>query len=217
MVLTKQVVNGPIDEDDLNTSSIPIVTATSDIIAPFAGQLIFNLTDMMVYRYDGGSSSWLAILGGGGTTSAQQHEIRYEQKTAAQSVPTSTDTKMKFETIWNSCDDVIASGTNNTDFLLTRQGLYVVSCGSRFLGNAGGGERHIWVQFGTTFAAANRIGFQSQGSVAAAPVSVATAFVSRFAANTSICVGLWQNSGVSLTLDTGFGGSMHIAAAWLRP
>lgn len=217
MTLTKQVVNGPIDEDDINTSSIPIVTATSDIIAPLNGQLVFNLTDWMVYRYDSGASAWVGFIGGGGSTVAQLHEARYEQKTAAQSVPTSTDTKMKFETIWNSCNDIVVSGTNNTDFLLTRQGLYVVSCGARYLGTAGAGERHIWVQFGTTFAAANRVGFQAMGNVGSAPISVATAFVSRFAANTSICVGLWQNSGGALSLDIGFGGSMHIGIAWLRP
>lgn len=215
MTLTAQFAPGPLSADQLDTSSIPVVDSTSDIIAPFLNQLIINSTDNMLYRYNG--TAWIATVAMGGTTSAQAHEIRYEQKTSAQSVPTSTDTKMKFETVWNSCDDIVVSGTNNTDFLLTRSGLYVISAGTRYLGNAGGGERHIHVQFGTTFAAANRVVFSSDCNVGSSPVSVSAATVERFAAGTSIFVGLWQNAGVSLTLDTGFGGSNHIGVAWLRP
>lgn len=215
MSLTAQFANGPLSADQLNVSSIPVVTSTADIIAPFLNQLIINSTDNMLYRYNG--TAWIATAAMGGTTSAQLHEIRYEQKTAGQTVPTSTDTKMKFETVWNSCDDVTVSGTNNTDFLLTRAGLYVVSVGARYLGNAGGGERHIHVQFGTTFAAANRVVFTANGNVGSAPVSVTAATVERFAANTSVFAGLWHNAGSSITLDTAFGGINHIGAAWLRP
>lgn len=215
MTLTAQFAPGPLSADELNTSSIPVVTSPADIIAPFLNQLIINSTDNMLYRYNG--TAWVATVAMGGTTSAQAHEIRYEQKTSAQTVATSSDTKMKFETVWNSCDDVVASGTNNTDFLLTRAGLYVVSVGARYLGNAGGGERHIHLQFGTTFAAANRVVFTANSNVGSGPVSVSAATVERFAANTSVFVGLWQNAGVSLTLDTAFGGSNHIGLAWLRP
>jgi hypothetical protein len=215
LTLTAQFAPGPLSADELNTSSIPVVTTTADIIAPFLNQLIINSTDNMLYRYNG--TAWVACVALGGTTSAQLHEIRYEQKTSGQSVPTSTDTKMKFETVWNSCDDVVVSGTNNTDFLLTRAGLYVVSVGARYLGNAGSGERHLHLQFGTTFAVANRVVFDSDVNVGSAPVSVSAATVERFAANTSVFVGLWQNAGTAITLDTGFGGSNHIGLAWLRP
>lgn len=215
MTLTAQFAPGPLSADELSNSSIPVVTATSDIITPFLNQLIINSTDNMLYRWTG--TAWVAVAAMGGTTSAQLHEIRYEQKTSGQSIATSTDTKMKFETVWNSCDDVVVTGTNNTDFLLTRSGLYVVSVGARYLGNAGGGERHIHLQFGTTFAVANRVVFDADANVGSAPVSVTAATVERFAANTSVFVGLWQNAGSAITLDTGFGGSNHIGLAWLRP
>lgn len=215
MTLTQQFANGPLSADELNTSSIPVVTSTADIIAPFLNQLIVNSTDNMLYRYNG--TAWVASAALGGTTSAQAHEIRYEQKTSGQTVATSTDVKMKFETVWNSCDDVVVSGTNNTDFLLTRAGLYVVSLGARLLGNAGGGERHLYLQFGTTFAVANRVVWDANSNVGAGPVTLACATVSRFAANTSVFAGLWQNSTATLTLDTGFGGINHIGLAWLRP
>jgi hypothetical protein len=215
MVLLAQFAPGPLTADELNVSSIPVVDAVSDIISPFDTQLIINRSDRLIYRYD--VSAWVGALALGGSTTAQLHEIRYEQKTAAQTVATATDTKMKFETIWNSCDDVVVSGTNNTDFLLTRAGLYVVSFGTRFLGNAGGGERHAFLQFGTSFAPANRIAQDSDANVGSAPVTVGTATVSRFAANTSVFVGLFQNAGTSITLDTGFGGINHLGIAWLRP
>lgn len=214
MALTAQFTPGPLSADQLNTSSVPVVTSTADIIAPFLGQVIFNSTDNMLYLYNG--TAWVASTAFGGTTAAQLHEIRYEQKTSGQTIATSTDVKMKFETVWNSSNDVTVSGTNNTDFLLTRAGLYVVSLGARFLGNAGGGERHLYLQFGTSFAVANRIVWDANGNVGSAPVTLACTTVSRFAANTSVFAGLWQNSTATLTLDTGFGGINHIGLAWLR-
>ena len=216
MTLTQQFVNGPIDADDLNTSSIPVVTTLADIIAPFPGQMVFNLTDYLVYRYDGGTSSWIGIIPTGGANSTQMHEARYEQKGSAQAVSTGTDTKMKFETAWTVSDDIVASGTNNTDFLLTRAGLYVFSFGVRYLGNTGGGERHIFLQFGTTFVVANRIAQVANSNVGSAPVALCGATVERMAANTSVFVGLFHNAGTSTTVDVGFGAINHIGIAWLH-
>jgi hypothetical protein len=216
VALTQQFVNGPVDADDLNSSSIPVVTATTDIISPFGGQLIFNTTDNLVYRYDSGTSSWVGVTATGGATTTQTHEARYEQKGSAQSISSSTDTKMKFETAWTTCDDIVASGTNNTDFLLTRAGEYVISFGVRYLGNSGGGERHIFLQFGTTFVTANRLAQESNSNVGSAPVTLAAATVTRIAANTSVFVGLFQNAGTSTTLDVGFGAINHIGIVWLR-
>lgn len=211
MTLTAQFANGPLDADQLNTSSIPVVDFTSDIIAPFQGQIVFNTTDDMLYKYESGA--WIAFCATGTTL----HEARYEQRASGQSVTTSTDTKMKFEATNTSCADVTASGTNNTDFLLNRGGLWRVSAGSRYLGNAGSGERHIYIQTGTTFVVGNRIAELALPNVGSAPSAVMCSTEVRLFANTSICVGLWQNAGGSTTLDTGFGGINHIALAWLRP
>lgn len=211
MTLTIQFANGPLSADQLNTSSIPVVDATSDIIAPFQGQVIFNNTDDMLYKYESGA--WIAFCATGTTL----HEARYEQRASGQSVTTSTDTKQKFEAVNTSCPDVTASGTNNTDFLLNRGGLWRVSVGARFLGNAGGGERHIWIMTGTTFVVTNRIAEIALPNVGSAPAAVMASTEVRLFANTSVCCGLWQNSGGSIVMDTGFGGINHIAICWLRP
>lgn len=217
MALTAQFVEGPLSADQLNTSSIPVVSSTADIIAPFEGQWVFNTTDNMLYRYSG--IAWVGALatGPGTDTDATLHEARYEQRASGQSVATSNDTKMKFEAIGNACDDVTASGTNNTDFLLNRGGLWRISCGVRYLTNAGGGERHIFLQSGTVFLTAARFVMQSIVNVGSAPVSVACSTEIRFPPGTTIICGLWQNSGGSITVDTGFGSINHIALTWLRP
>lgn len=215
MAVTAQFVPGPVSAAQLNVSSLPVVSATSDIVAPFGGQVVFNTTDNMLYRYDG--SSWISFLATGGATAATQHESRYEQRTSGQTVNTSTDTKMKFENVVYSCNDITASGTNNTDFLVNRGGVLRISAGARYLGNAGSGERHLYLQTGTTFVVANRVGGDSKANVGSAPVTLTCSTETRLAAGTSICVGLWHNAGSNTTLDTGFGGTMHLALTWVRP
>lgn len=57
MAVTSQFVAGQIlTADDLNRSSIPIVSSTSDITSPFTGQLVFNTTGNTLHRYTG--STW---------------------------------------------------------------------------------------------------------------------------------------------------------------
>jgi hypothetical protein len=215
VTVTAQFVPGPLSAAALNVSSIPVVTALSDIIAPFNGQIVFLTTDNMLYRYD--STVWVAFLATGGGTASTLHEARYEQRASGQPVTSSTDTKMKAEALVTTCNDVTASGTNNTDFLLNRGGVWRVAACARFLGNAGSGERHVYGQTGTTFVVTNRFGADTKVNVGSAPVTVGFSTEIRVAAGTSLCIGLWHNAGSSITLDTGFGGTQHIALTWLRP
>lgn len=54
MALTAQFTAGQdLTAAALNASSIPVVTATSDITTPFTGQIIFNVTDGLLYKYTG--------------------------------------------------------------------------------------------------------------------------------------------------------------------
>jgi Tfp pilus assembly protein PilW len=63
MALTQQFQAGTdLTATKLNESSIPVVSSTSDISAPFAGQIIFNTTDTRLYRYTG--STWVVFTGG---------------------------------------------------------------------------------------------------------------------------------------------------------
>lgn len=194
-------------------AAIPVVASTGSITGPFTDQVIINSTDRMLYLYDG--SAWVAFLATGGNTAATTHESRYEQRTL-QTLTTSTDTKLKFDSINTSCSDVTASGTGNTDFNLVRGGLWAITAAVRYVAGTAG-ERHIFIQTGTTFNAANRFASQTAVNVGTAPVTVTCSAVIRFAANTSICVGGWQNNGGNLNTDVGFGGTAHLSMAWIRP
>jgi hypothetical protein len=62
MALTQRWASGEaLSAEKLNTSSIPVVSSTSDITTPYAGQIIFNTTDSMLYRYTG--SAWVTYDG----------------------------------------------------------------------------------------------------------------------------------------------------------
>ena len=194
--------------------SVPVVSATNQVPNPYAGQVIFNTADNMLYRYDG--SAWVAFSANGGGTAATLHEARYYQS-VAQTFTTATDTKIKFDTAVTTCNDVTASGTGNTDFLLNRGGLWRVSTAERFLGNAGAGERHIFILTGSTFVAANRVTSTAVTNVGSVPVTVSTSTDLRVTAGTTIVVGGWQNCGANLNSDVGFGQTNHVALTWLRP
>jgi hypothetical protein len=62
MALTQRWAAGEsLSAEKLNTSSIPVVSSTSDITTPYAGQIIFNTTDSMLYRYTG--AAWVTYDG----------------------------------------------------------------------------------------------------------------------------------------------------------
>jgi hypothetical protein len=62
----------------LNASSIPVVSATSDITSPFTGQIIFNTTTGILHRYTG--SAWVAF----------DPSTQWVRKTSNESVTSST-------------------------------------------------------------------------------------------------------------------------------
>jgi hypothetical protein len=202
----------------LNTASIPVVSSTADItggIGPFVDQVIFNTTDNMLYRYDG--SAWVAFMATGGGTAATQHEARYQQ-TVAQSCATGADTKLNFNSATYTSSDVTASGVSNTDFLLNRGGVWLITVSMRWVTNAGGGERHLFLSTGTVLGTlANRFAGSTSGNVAATPVSQSVASILRVGAGTSVFAGCFQNCGAALNTDIAFGGSNHISLTWLRP
>lgn len=216
MALTAEfLVGAKARASKMNESSIPVVSSPSDVTNPFTGQIVFSTADNMLHRWTG--AAWLAFAATGGSTAATMHEARYHQAASAQSYVTATDTKVKFEAAITTCDDVTASGTGNTDFLLNRAGVWRISAGLRFLGTAGAGERHLFIQTGTTFVPANRQVGDTKVNVGSAPVTLNCSTDIRVTAATSVLVGAFQNSGGSISADIGFGGTIHIALTWLRP
>ena len=214
MALTAQFVEGPLSADQLNTSSVPVVTTTADIVAPFDRQLVVNSSDNILYRYEGGA--WIGAVALGGFLPSTMHEARYEQRSSPQTISNSTDTKLKFEFASYPCDDVTPSGTGNTDFLLNRFGVWQVSVATRLLGNAGSGERHLAVHSGSTFNFGLRFAAHVQANVGSAPVTLTCSTEARLLAGTVITVWCWHNAGSGVTVDTGWGSTNHLALTWLR-
>jgi len=190
-----------------------VVSTVSGLTALATNELVLNSTDLMLYRYDG--SAWTAVVALGGTTAATRHEARYEA-TSGQSIANATDTKLQFPTAVTTTNDVTASGTGNTDFLLNRAGWWLVTASVRYLAGTTG-ERHLGLLTGTNVGTLSaRFAVQSTFPGNAAG-SVGLATVKYFAANTSICAGTWQNNGGALSLETAFGSTNHISLTWLRP
>lgn len=218
----------------MNTKSLPVVTATSDIptsegIGPFAGQVVFNLTDGLLYRYDG--SAWVGFdAAGGGFFSigsdapAKSHEARY-YATVAQSIPSATDTKVQFPSVFaNSSNDVTPSGTGNTDFLLNRAGVWHISASIRYVvvATVGTFERHLFLQTGSAFNTANRFAFVTEGNPGtASAISLDVAATIRVAAGTNIFAAAFQNTGGAVNTDPITAATVHgfinIGMVWLRP
>lgn len=189
--------------------SLAVVSSTATITSPYTGQVIFNTTDNMLYRYTG--SAWVAFAATGTTS----HEARYQQ-TSGQSITNATDTKVQFPTAITTSSDVTASGTGNTDFSLSRLGLWLVTASVRYFA-ASAGERNLSLLTGTNVGTLSaRFAIQSTfpGS-AAGPVGLAS--VIRISSTTSVCVGTWQNNGSAVALETAWGATNHISLTWLRP
>jgi ABC-type sugar transport system substrate-binding protein len=110
----------------LNESSIPVVTANSDIASPYAGQMIFNSTNKKLYRYSG--SAWVVYVGG-----PTWNLLR----TTAQTItPASTHVLIAWNSEVNDSDNMHA--TNATTVVITQAGLYAVAAKVSFTGGSGG-------------------------------------------------------------------------------
>lgn len=235
MSYTRQIRRGmdELTSRRMNTRSVPVISQTSDIpagegLGPFTGQVVFNLTDGMLYRYDG--ANWVAFdATGGGLLSigsdapAKSHEARYFA-TAAQSIPNVTDTKVQFPNVFNSSNDITPSGAGNTDFLLNRGGVWHISASLRYVpvGTPGTFERHLFLQTGTTFNTANRFAFATEGNPGTtSAISLHAAATIRVAAGTSVFAAAFQNTGGAVNTDPVSGvsvyGMVNIGFAWLRP
>lgn len=108
-----------------------VVSSPSAITNPYAGQLVYNTTDALLYKYSS-TGSWVAVAALGpdsGTlpSSTQLHEARYYAVTSATPQSLSTgDNAIQFGVVDYASADVTASGTNNSVFTLNRGGLWSI-------------------------------------------------------------------------------------------
>jgi hypothetical protein len=126
MALTQQFTAGTRPTaTKLNESSVPVVSSTADISAPFTGQLVFSTTDTRLWRYTG--SAW-AVFSGGPTWALSRGTV--------QSIPNITWTTLN----WTEEDaDTGNMHASNADTVVINQpGLYAVTAKSSFAANATG-------------------------------------------------------------------------------
>ncbi|MDQ3760963.1 MAG: hypothetical protein M3460_04490 [Actinomycetota bacterium] len=195
----------------LAKAGIPVVSSTSEVINPSAGQLVVSTADNMIHRYDG--STWIGSVALGGTTAATRHEAFYYQ-TVAQGIPNATDTRLAFNLPGDTSNDVTASGVNNTTFTLNRGGEWRISTSMRLVA-ATLGERHLFLNAGTTLAIGSRFGGATAGE--STGVSLAVSADIRFAAGSVVEIGFYQVSGGTRNTDVAFGSSNFVSLTWMRP
>lgn len=190
--------------------TIPIVSATGDITAPYTGQLIYNTTDAFIYRYTG--SAWVAFASGGDTS--KLHEARYYND-AAQSLADATVVTLQFPDIQYSSADVTASGTGNSVFTLNRAGVWRISANVRIVSATGtNGERLISIRELTNASATLA---SSRDTSQTIPVTLNCSTTKRFAVNSQVDIVAFQQSTAARNTEPVFPKMIHIALTWLRP
>lgn len=184
--------------------SIPVVTATSQILNPYEGQIVYNKTDGLLYRRT--SSTWVGFAASGEVN----HEARYYQATG-QSIPNATDTTLTFETTAFSTADV-TKGAGHDTFTINRAGLWTINTGYR-IGAGTSGERHLFIGLnGIT------IGNRLAGDTAETGLtcSLACSVDARLSVNDVIRAAFFQSSTAARTGSVS-GQASFIALTWLRP
>ena len=189
-------------------ASIPVVTSTAQILAPYEGLVVLNTTDSMLYRRVG--TAWTAFAALGGTTGPTSHEMYY-YNTAVQSIPNVADTQLAFPANAYVSDDVTPNASFNA-FTLNRTGLWVISAGVRIVTGTSG-ERHLFLGL-TDMLGANRLAGASAAS--SIPTSLNVGTEARLNAGSVILAGAYQSSGAARNTDP-VGFSVHMSMAWIRP
>lgn len=189
----------------LNESSIPVVSATSDISAPYTGQVVFNTTDSRLYRYTG--SAWTSFTSG---------PICSVTNVAGQSIANNPNPYVSqlFDTELIDTDNMHSTSTNTDRLTVVKAGVYMIVPKAHFIGNATGQRAVRLTLNGTTNAevvagsttVANNAG--SQGTSIVAP----TQFL-QLAVGDVIRMQVWQNSGGALNTESG---SPLLSMVWLR-
>lgn len=157
--------------------SIPSVSSTASILAPYSGMLIYNTTDGLHYRYDGGTSAWVKATA----------YARYARTSGTQAI--TTGTLLQWPTAITTDPRVVAGGTNNSQFTLT-PGRWHISASIRTDANVTMG---LYLMTGTAYNEGNAFKGNSTNSF----VLCAVADTVEFTSSTTVCVGVYAASNVN--------------------
>jgi hypothetical protein len=200
--------------------NVPVaVSATSAITAPYTGQIVYNTTDGLLYRYTAGS--WVAVCALGPdnqvTPSATQvHEARYRAATTANQALAAGNNAVQFASADYSSNDVSVSGTGNSVFTLQRAGLWIIDIAGRIADSTAAIGRFLQLTdstFATIYKAA------SVPVASGTPtVDIVLTCVMRFAVSTALSVNAVSSATGAIDRATASNAARtSISLAWLRP
>lgn len=207
MALTQQIGAGiDLTAAMLNTQSIPVVSSTADIVAPFTGQIVFNTTDTALYRYTG--SAWV-LFSGGPTWSLSRG--------TAQSIPNSAWTTLNFTE--EDVDTGNMHAANADTIVITQPGLYGVTAKGSSTGSATGlrgcrltlnGSADINTIKGSSVIVNN------VGATFTTAIPLPTIYI-QLLVNDVLRAQQWQNSGAALnTSVASLGDQTLFTGTWIR-
>jgi hypothetical protein len=192
----------------LNESSIPVVSATSDITSPYAGQLVFNTSDTRLWRYTG--ATWVVFSGG--PTWALSRVTSYACANLAW-----TTVNWDFEDVDTA--DIHSTSINLDAAKVNQPGLYAITAKGSFAPNATNLRGCRLTLNGTADANAikgSSVITNNVGGTFTTAVPLPTVYV-QLALNDVIRVQLWQNSGGSLNTSTSSAADYPLfTGTWLR-
>jgi hypothetical protein len=177
----------------------------------FVGQ--YRDTGSTLDRWTG--AAWENVANYFGTATGG-HAAYFQPSTSPQAIPTATDTKVRFDTAETPDASVTASGTNNTNFLINKSGVWDIT----FSGRQNVLTATQWLFYlapSGSSAAAGRLAAASSGSGVGTGSFPAAAFSrkKRIAAGTSLAIYAYHEAGTSQSLNPE-GSELCVQFTWLR-
>lgn len=197
-----------------------VVTSLAAVTAPYAGELVYNATDAMLYKYTAGA--WVAVAALGpdsesSPSSTQLHEARYRASTGTSQAFATGNNAVQFASADYPSADVVVSGTGNTIFTLQRAGLWHIDFGARIADSTSGVNRTAQLTdstlTGTVYKATSVP--VSSGSPT---VPLSTSCTIRFQSGTALSVNAISSSTGSIDAAAATNAAQtSISLTWLRP
>lgn len=191
--------------------SVPVVSSTSAIVAPYTNQLVIQSSDNVQYRYNGSSWDPVNIFG-----VAQGYAYYKTTGTGLTTISTGTVASYTFDTAVSTCADVTASGTNNNKFTFNRGGVWMI--------NACMECKHTGTPTGLDFSLAITLNgatflvqyFQKPVIASNVFYSMEVSKTRRFSAGDYITIDNQNNCGTSIT-EVNSAEMSSVSFTWLRP
>lgn len=193
----------------LNETSLPVVSSTSDISAPYTGQLVFSTTDLRLWRYTG--TAW-AVFTGGPTWAIY--------RATAQSIPNNAWTVVNFDSEDTDTGNMHSTSVNSFAVIINQPGLYAISGKGGFVANNTGVRAVRLTRNGNVINGSSVIVNATQGQVTS--MTTPSCYV-QCALSDVLAVQVWQQSGggalntSSGTVGTDSAGDFPLfTGTWLR-